>query len=70
MYVRVFNNDVNTALRKLKRKMFNEGIIKELMERRFYEKPSEKRRRKKIENTRRLRREQVKYFEELGVDKK
>ncbi len=34
------------ALRRLKRKLESEGILRELRERRHYEKPSEKRRKK------------------------
>lgn len=60
MQVIVKNNDVNGAMRKLKKKMFNEGVIRELMERRYYEKPSDKKRRKKKEMTRNARKEQAK----------
>ena len=37
---------LDRALRRLKRKLENEGILRELRERRHYEKPSEKRRKK------------------------
>lgn len=41
----VRNNDVNKALRILKKKMLNEGIMKEIRDRsEGYKKPSEKRR--------------------------
>ena len=49
MRIEVYNGDVHRALRKLKKKMFDDGTIKLLMERRYYEKPSEKRRRKKLD---------------------
>ncbi len=49
MRIEVYNNDVHKALRKLKKKMFDDGTIKLLMERRYFEKPSEKRRRKKLD---------------------
>ena len=49
MQVTVYNNDVGRALKKLKKKMFDEGTIKLLMERRYYEKPSAHRRKKKLE---------------------
>ena len=47
MKVEVRNNNVNAALRALKKKMIAEGIFKEMQERRFYEKPGDKRRREK-----------------------
>lgn len=46
MLVTVRNNNVDRAIRTLKKKMVDEGIFRELQERRFYEKPSEKKRRK------------------------
>ncbi len=49
MRVEVKRNNVEKALRILKKKMFDDGSIKLLMERRFYEKPSRRRRRKKLE---------------------
>jgi small subunit ribosomal protein S21 len=45
VYVR--NNDIDRALRKLKKMVNNEGVIKELKKREFYEKPSERRRRQR-----------------------
>lgn len=47
MYVEVRNNNVERAIRLLKKKMTDEGIWQELRERRFYEKPSDKKRRVK-----------------------
>lgn len=47
MVVNVVNNDVNRALRKLKKMVNNEGILKELRERQHYEKPSLKRKKAK-----------------------
>ena len=55
MRVEVKRNNVEKALRTLKKKMFDEGSIKRLMERRFYEKPSKRRRRKKLEAINRQR---------------
>lgn len=49
MRVEVYNNDVPRALKKLKKKMFDEGTIKLLMERRYFEPPSAIRRRKKLD---------------------
>ena len=45
VYVR--NNDIDRALRKLKKMVNNEGVIKELKKREFYEKPSDRKRREK-----------------------
>jgi len=45
--VEVRNNNITKAWRKLKRRLQDEGITQELRERRHYEKPSEKRNRKK-----------------------
>ena len=43
----VKNNDVNRAMRKLKKTMQQEKIIKEYRERQYFEKPSLKRKRAK-----------------------
>ena len=53
--VYVQDGNVDRAISALKRKMANEGIYKELKKRRFYEKPSERRKRKSREAERRLR---------------
>ena len=55
MAVKVNNNDVDFALRLLKKRVEKAGILRELRRRRHYEKPSERRRRQKqagIKNTR------------------
>ena len=44
--VQVKNNNVQRALKVLKRKLQDDGIFKELQLKERYEKPSEKRRRK------------------------
>ena len=53
--VRVDGDNINRAINQLKRKMANEGVYKELKKRRFYEKPSESKKRKQREAERRLR---------------
>lgn len=40
LYVEVRNNDVNRAMRKLKKMINNEGIAQEMRERESFEKPS------------------------------
>lgn len=49
MKVEVRNGNVDKALRTLKKKLFDDGTIQEYMRRRFYEKPSVTKRRKKLE---------------------
>ena len=49
MEIKVHNNNVEQALRDLKRKLQRDGSIREARNRRFYEKPSDKRNRKKKE---------------------
>jgi small subunit ribosomal protein S21 len=55
--VQVFvrDNNVDMALKVLKKKMQREGVFKEMKRRRFYEKPSEQTTREKAEAVRRLR---------------
>jgi len=55
MQVLVRDNNVDQALRVLKRKMQREGIFREMKRRRFYEKPSEKMTRERAEAARRAR---------------
>ena len=55
MQVFVRDNDVNSALRVLKKKMQREGTFREMKRRRFYEKPSERTTREKAEAVRRVR---------------
>jgi len=45
--VEVKNDNITRAWRKLKKLLQEEGVTQELRDRRFYEKPSEKRNRKK-----------------------
>ena len=49
MEVKVFDNDVEKALKILKNKLSKSGLFKELKLRRAYEKPSVKKKRKTIE---------------------
>lgn len=53
--VQVRDNNVDQALRVLKKKMQREGIFREMKMRRHYEKPSEARVRKSAESVRRAR---------------
>jgi small subunit ribosomal protein S21 len=47
--VKVHENQVEKALKVLKRQLAKEGLLKELKRRQFYEKPSVKRKRKQRE---------------------
>ena len=53
--VSVRDNNVDQALRVLKKKMQREGIFREMKIRREFEKPSEKKKREKSEAVRRWR---------------
>ncbi len=55
MQVFVRDNNVDQALRILKKKMQREGVFREMKQRRFYEKPSAKATREKGEAVRRAR---------------
>ncbi len=55
MQVLVRDNDVDRALRVLKRKLQREGVFREMKLRRHYEKPSERAAREKSEAIRRAR---------------
>ena len=55
MQVLVRENNVDQALRVLKKKMQREGIFREMKLRRYYEKPSERRARERAEAIRRTR---------------
>src|SRR5712671_1053359 len=55
LQVLVRDNNVDQALRVLKKKMQREGVFREMKRRRFYEKPSEAANRKKGEAIRRAR---------------
>ncbi len=53
--VKVFDNDVEKAMRILKKKIQNDGLFKRLKLKKSYEKPSEYKRRKQREALRRQR---------------
>lgn len=55
MEITVVDGNVEKAIRVLKRKLQQEGLFREMKQRKFYEKPSVKRKRKEKEAQRRLR---------------
>jgi small subunit ribosomal protein S21 len=66
MQVFVRDNDVNAAMRVLKKKMQREGVFREMKLRRAYEKPSERKAREKADGIRRRRKMLRKRMEREG----
>ena len=66
MQVFVRDNNVDQALRALKKKMQREGTFREMKRRRSYEKPSERRVRERTESVRRYRKAMRKRLEREG----
>lgn len=66
MHVSVRDNNVDQALRALKKKMQREGIFREMKLRRAFEKPSERRARERAEAVRRHRKLLRKRLEREG----
>ena len=64
--VLVRDNNVDQALKALKKKMQREGIFREMKLRRHYEKPSERRAREAAEAVRRARKMERKRVEREG----
>ncbi len=67
MLVFVRDNNVEQALRALKKKMQREGVFREMKRRKAYEKPSEKRAREKGEAIRRSRKAARKLAQREGL---
>lgn len=67
MQVLVRDNNVDQALRALKKKMQREGIFREMKMRGHYEKPSVKRAREKAEAIRRARKLARKRLQREGM---
>ena len=66
MQVLVRDNNVDQALRALKKKMQREGIFREMKIRKSYEKPSERKARERAESVRRARKVERKRKEREG----
>ena len=62
----VKNGNVDRAMRTLKKKLQKEGLLKELKQRQYFEKPSAKKARKKAEGIKRYQRNLIKKMERLG----
>ena len=67
MQVLVRDNNVDQALRVLKKKMQREGVFREMKLRRHYEKPSERKVREKSEAVRRARKLARKKLQREGL---
>ena len=67
MQVFVRDNNVDQALKALKRKMQREGVFREMKLRGYYEKPSERRVREKAEAVRRARKLARKKMQREGL---
>ena len=66
MQILVRDNNVDQALRALKKKLQREGVYREMKLRRHFEKPSEKRAREKAAAVRRARKMERKRMERDG----
>jgi len=67
LQVFVRDNNVDQALRALKKKMQREGIFREMKRRKAYEKPSERKTREKAEAIRRARKAARKQAQREGL---
>ena len=67
MQVFVRDNNVDQALKVLKKKMQREGFFREMKRRGYYEKPSERRVREKAEAVRRARKLARKKLQREGL---
>ena len=67
--IKVYGNDVEKALKSLKRELQKESLFKEIKQRSFYEKPSEKEKRKQRE-ARKKRRKALRFKKPIRAVKK
>lgn len=67
MQVIVRENNVDQALKVLKKKMQREGVFREMKLRAHYEKPSERRAREKSDAVRRARKQMRKQMQREGL---
>ncbi|MBJ6988691.1 MULTISPECIES: 30S ribosomal protein S21 [unclassified Devosia] len=67
MQVVVRDNNVDQALRALKKKLQREGVFREMKLRNYFEKPSEKKVRRKAEAVRRARKLARKRLQREGL---
>jgi small subunit ribosomal protein S21 len=67
LQVLVRGNNIDQALRVLKKKMQREGVFREMKQRRFFEKPSERSTRERAEAIRRARKLARKQAQREGL---
>lgn len=65
LYVKVKNNDVNKAMRKLKKMITAEGLMQELRKREFYEPPSIRKKREKAQARKRWLKKQAEILKNI-----
>ena len=58
MFIQVKNNNVEKAMRIMKKKLMKDGVMRTLKEKQYFEKPSAKKRRKKKEAIRNYKKKQ------------
>lgn len=61
------DHNIERAMKVLKRKLIKEGLFKELKMRRYYEKPSERRKRKLKESLKKLRKEEARMRKNMQL---
>lgn len=61
--IRIRNNDLEKALKILKRQVQKDGLLKDLKEKRFFEKPSDRKRRKERESLKRRARKAKRRYQ-------
>jgi small subunit ribosomal protein S21 len=67
LQILVRDNNVDQAMRVLKKKLQREGFYRELRRKKFYEKPSERKAREKGEAIRRMRKQARKRLQREGL---
>ena len=63
MKIVVFDNQVEPALKQLKKQMLKDGLFQEMKKRAFYEKPSVKRKRKSAQARKKRRKALKRMFQ-------
>ena len=63
MKIEVFDNQIEAALKQLKKQMLKDGLFQEMKRRQHYEKPSVKRKRKAAQARKKRRRALKRMFE-------
>ena len=67
MKIKVINDQVEKAIKTLKIRLAKDGVFRELKRRRFYEKPSVRKKRKQAEAKRRRRKGAFTFYRGFGA---